>query len=464
MSFWSRLRRRLSRPAVAAPRSSRYRPAAEGLEDRCLPSASHRPLPVALLPAVRSAVTRAQARHANAVIDWNSTALTAIWNDAVGPTVASRDLAMVQVAVYDAVDAIGQVYRLYPIPGLHARPAAGASPDAAAVGAAERVLTDLFPDQAALFGAERAATLAHLRGGPGRAAGLAFGRHVADALVAWRSHDGSNLVVTYVAQNTPGTYQLTPPNFLPYLTPQWGFVVPWSMASGSQFRPGPPPALDSAPFAADVQYTESVGGANSTTRTPEQTQTAHFWADVSGKSTTPPGHMNEVAQSAALSHGLGLLQDARLFALLNIAEGDAGISCWDTKYFYHFWRPVTAIRDPNISSVNAQLTANPRWTSLWVAPPFPSYTSGHSTFSGAMDAVLTSYFGRHTGFRVGSDDMPGVVRTFRSFSQAADEAGQSRVLGGIHYETDNVVGLATGRAIGTWALRRALRSLRRAAA
>ncbi len=460
MRIWSRLRGGLCRTAGPAPRSAR-RPAVEALEDRCVPSASPPALPVGLLPAVRGAVTPAQARHANVVIDWNSTALLALWNDSVGPTVASRDLAMVQVAVYDAVDAIEPVYRMYPIPKLRARPAAGASPDAAAVGAAERVLMDLFPDQAALLRAEEAATLARLPDGPGKAAGLAFGRHVADALVAWRSHDGSDLVVPYVAQNTPGAYQLTPPGFLPYLTPQWGFVTPWAMRSGSQFRPGPPPAPDSAAFAADVQYTEAVGDVNSTVRTPEQTLIAHFWADVSGKSVTPPGHMNEVAQSAALSHGLGLLQDARLFALLNIAEGDAGISCWDTKYFYHFWRPITAIRDPGISGVNSQLTANPKWTSLWVAPPFPSYTSGHSTFSGAMDTVLTSFFGPNTGVRIGSDDLPGVVRSYTSFTQAANEAGQSRVLGGIHYETDNVVGLMVGREVGLWAAGRELRPLRR---
>jgi hypothetical protein len=418
-------------------------------------------LPVSLLPAVRSAVTPAQARHGNAVIDWNSTALRALWNDSVGPTVASRDLAMVQVAVYDAVDAIDQVYQMYPIPGLHARPAAGASPDAAAVGAAERVLMDLFPDQVVLFRAEEAATLARMPDGPGKVAGLAFGRRVADALVAWRSHDGSGMVVPYVAQNTPGYYQLTPPGFQPYLTPQWGFVTPWAMLSGSQFRPGPPPALDSAQFAADVQFTESIGEVNSTVRTPEQTLIAHFWADVSGKSGTPPGHMNEIAQSAALSHGLGLLQDARLFALLNIAEADAGISCWETKYFYHFWRPITAMRDPGLASVNPLLTPDPTWTSLWVAPPFPSYTSGHSTFSGAMGAVLTSFFGPNTSVRIGSDDLPGVVRSYTSFTQAADEAGLSRVLGGIHYMTDNVVGLAVGREVGLWAARRELRPLRR---
>jgi hypothetical protein len=162
----------------------------------------------------------------------------------------------------------------------------------------------------------------------------------------------------------------------------------------------------------------------------------------------------------SLQHHLSLEQNARLFALLNIGLADAAINCWGCKYVYNFWRPVTAIRDPRASQLNPATASDPNWTPLWNTPNFPGYDSGHSTFSGAASVILASLFGPNTGFTSGSDDMPGYSRSFTSFGQAADEAGDSRVVGGIHFAFDNTAGLTAGRELGGYIAENFLRPLR----
>jgi hypothetical protein len=247
----------------------------------------------------------------------------------------------------------------------------------------------------------------------------------------------------------PGVRVPTPPANAPALDPQWGQVTPFTLASGSQFRPGPPPALTSPEYTAVLNQVESLGGANSTIRTPEQTQIARFWADGSGTE-TPPGHWNTSAEQVALERHDSLAKDARVFALLDIALADAGIACWDAKYTYNFWRPITAI----------QTTADPSWTPLLVTPAFPSYFSGHSTFSAAAATVLSSIYGPNTAFTTSSDALPGVTRSFPSFQAAAEEAGMSRIYGGIHYSFDNQAGLAVGQQVGNYVLQHELLPLK----
>jgi hypothetical protein len=422
------------------------------LEDRCLLSvASTSPIAKAIAATIAGGQTM-PAVNDNVVIDWNATALQAIWTDATAPTVASRTLAMVQVAVYDAVDAIDHQYALYPVPGLHVQPPAGAAADAAAAAAADEVLNSLYPDQKPLFDAQLQASLAQVPDGQAKADGVAFGRTVADAVIAWRSTDGSNATSNYqpAAPGTnPGQYELTPPNYAPAVSPQWGGVTPFAMKSADQFMPPGPPALTSLDYAADYDITKALGGTSSTLRTPTQTLVAHFWADVPGHSVTPPGHWNEIAEHMVLTTGLDLVQSARVFALLDIGLADAAISCWNAKYVYNFWRPVTAIQYAGLDG-NPLTVPEAGWTSLWNTPAFPEYTSGHSTFSGAAATILTSLFGSHVQFTVGSDDMPGYTRTFNSFQQAADEAGFSRILGGIHFMSANFDGLQSGRELGRY--------------
>jgi hypothetical protein len=414
------------------------------------------------MPSVTIGLSARQVDRANVVIDWNAALLRAIWNDATSPTAASRDEAILGVAVFDAVNGIVPQYAGFRVPGLHGRAPRHASPAAAAVAAADTVLNSLFPDQRALFDAELQATLPIVANGPREAAGIGWGQTVADAVLAWRAGDGANAPTTYQPAppgGTPGVYELTPaaglgakpPGFLPALAPQWGQVTPWLMKGPARYVPPPPPPITSPEYAVAFNQVKSLGASNSTTRTFDETQYAHFWADPSGLSVTPPGHWDEIAEHLALQKHLNLAQTAHLFGLLNAGLADAAIVCWDTKYIYNYWRPVTAIRDPRMSQINPATTPDPTWTPLWNTPNFPSYDSGHSSFSGTASVILASLLGRNTHFTIGSDDMPGYSRSFRSFAQAANEAGESRVVGGIHYFFDNEAALASGRALGRFA-------------
>ena len=213
------------------------------------------------------------------------------------------------------------------------------------------------------------------------------------------------------------------------------------MNSSSQFRPPGPPSLDSQQYAADYEEVKELGPAIGSTRTEDQTEIALFWADGAGTE-TPPGHWNSIAQIIADAQRNTLEENARLFALLNIAMADAAICSWDAKYTYDFWRPVTAI-----AFAEPQLN----WMSFIVTPPFPDYTSGHSTFSAAAATVLPLFFGTDDlPFTTGSDFLPGVFRSFSACFDAADEAAASRIYGGIHFRTASEDGLQAGISIGQW--------------
>ena len=233
-------------------------------------------------------------------------------------------------------------------------------------------LVNLFPANASSFDALHAAILAAIPDGPQKTAGIVWGEFVANQILAARANDGSNAIVAPPGGSGPGVWVPTPPAFLPYLLPQWGFVVPFAMSSSSQFRPPGPPSLDSQRYAADYKEVKELGAAVGSTRTEEQTEIALFWADGAGTE-TPPGHWNSIAQIIADAQGNTLEENARLFAFLNIAMADAAICAWDARYTFHFWRPVTAIAfaEPELN-----------WMSFIMTPPFPDYVSGHSTFSG----------------------------------------------------------------------------------
>jgi membrane-associated phospholipid phosphatase len=227
------------------------------------------------------------------------------------------------------------------------------------------------------------------------------------------------------------------------LLPQWGFLTTFAMTDHAQFRPPGPPALGSAAYALAFNEVKALGAATGSVRTPDQTEIALFWADGAGTE-TPPGHWNSIAQDIAGLRGNTLEQNARLFALMNIAMADAAICAWDAKYTFHNWRPITAIR-------NAATDPDPTWNSFIATPPFPDYVSGHSTFSGAAATVLALFYGTdHISFTTGSDFLPGVFRSFTSFSAAAGEAMNSRLYGGIHFRFANEDGLTSGLSIGHW--------------
>ena len=205
-------------------------------------------------------------------------------------------------------------------------------------------------------------------------------------------------------------------------------------------------------WAEQFNQVKQLGATNSTVRTPAQREIALFWADGAGTE-TPPGHWNKIAQQLARKRKYGLVETARLFAALNVAMGDAGIVCWETKYAYNWWRPITAIRNA-ASDGNSETEPDPTWTPLLITPPFPEHVSGHSTFSGAAAAVLAELSGGDDfAFVTVSDGLPGVVRRFQHFSDAAREAGMSRIYGGIHFAEGNEIGLETGHRVGLFVAR-----------
>ncbi len=398
------------------------------------------PLAIALLAfGVTGVVARA-----DVVTDWNTLALNAIRADKTAPPVASRALAMMHAAVYDAVNGIRRTHQPYLTGGMVP---ASASVEAAAATAAHRVLVNLYPQLRTNLDAALVTSLAAVRNGPQKSAGRVWGEYVADRILAERAQDGSTNSVAPPGGSGPGVWVPTPPAYAPYLLPQWGFLKPFCMATQTEFRPPGPPALDSARWAADYNEIKALGAATNSTRTPDQSEIALFWADGSGTE-TPPGHWNSVAQTVAAAQGNTLEQNARLFALLNLALADAAVCAWDAKYHFHFWRAITAIRNGDTDG-NPDTEPDPNWSSFIVTPPFPDYVSGHATFSAAAATVLALFYGTdNIPFVSTSDFLPGVRRYFNSFSSAAQEAADSRLYGGIHYRTANEDGLRAGADLG----------------
>lgn len=378
------------------------------------------------------------------ILRWSDVTLDAIRTDRTAPPNAARTLAMVHVAMFDAVNAIDPAYEAFMTDDFKAT--GGESVVAAAACAAHDVLAAAFPGQAGTFDSALAEDLAALPDDRAKSQGLALGQRVSAAMITARENDGAAATVGYAAGSAAGDWQPTPPAFAAALLPQWPTVTPFCLEDVASLRRAGPPPLTSAEYATAFNETKSLGSKTSTTRTEEQTQIAQFWVDGPGTA-TPPGHWFQIARDLATQRGTSLAENARLFALIGLAVCDAGICAWDNKYAYNDWRPVTAIRTADTDG-NDATEADPTWEPLIATPPFPSYTSGHSTFSGAASKVLSLFLGSdEIPFTTTTDDLPGVTRSYSRFSQAANEAGRSRVYGGIHWEYDNQDGLASGREL-----------------
>jgi hypothetical protein len=382
---------------------------------------------------------------ADIVTDWNVELRNSIRALSTPPPRASRAMAMVHTAIFDAVNSADQDY----VPYRYTALTPGASPEAAAAQAARDMLVSLFPTRTAIFDAQLTAQLGGIPNGVAKTAGIALGSTVATNMITWRSTDGSTASSSYASINAPGRWRPTGPGFAAPLLPQWGDVTPFGVPSTAPFLPAAPPALDSPEYAAALNEVKAIGPAIGSTRTADQTQIAQFWANGAGTE-TPPGHWNRIALDVGQLQGLSLKQNARMLAMLNVALADAAIVCWDGKYQYDLWRPITAIHDAELDG-NPSTTDDDNWTPLLTTPPFPEYTSGHSTFSAAGAAVLAVVFGTDgIPFTVGSDDILGVERSFASFSAASEESGLSRIYGGIHFSFGNVGGRNSGIAIGNY--------------
>ena len=378
------------------------------------------------------------------VLEWNAILLDAVRTDRTAPPVAARAMAIVHTAIYDAVNAIDRTHEPYAVREL-ALPLT--SREAAVVAAAHAALSSLFPMQQDMFDDAREADLAAIPDGPAEDLGVALGETVAAQILALRADDGATAVVDYEPGSLPGQWQPTPPSFVDSLLPQWPDVTPFAMTSGSQFSPDDIPALTSGQYTKAFNEVKSLGESDSTTRTVDQTNIALFWANGAGTA-TPAGHLNLMAVAAAEKKGNTLSENARLFAMLNVALADAAILAWDCKYATDFWRPVTGIRAADTDG-NPNTVADPAWTPLIATPPFSTYVSGHSSFSGAAESVLRSFFGRDkVTFTLASEAAGVPDRTFKSFSQAAQESADSRLYGGIHWRFDNEDGLTAGQKLG----------------
>lgn len=380
------------------------------------------------------------------VLFWNQTALDMIALERTAPPVASRALAMLGVAVHDALASVGANASLM----VSLDSEGSVDIDAAVAYAAYEVLSALFPNQGIELTNRLNSVTQQLGTGASFHEGLRVGAVVAHDVLEMRADDGSTAVVTQPAGTVAGIWAPNPPAFPAAEFPQWGAVDPFLLDSGDQFRAPTPLALSSAEYVAQVAEVKALGAVNSTVRTDDQTEIALFWRDGGG-TYTPPGHMVQIALAAASAEGLTTTENAILFGMLNTAVADAAVAAWDTKYTYDYWRPIQAIRE-TFDDGNALTVADPTWTPLFATPSHPSYVSGHSTFSAAGAAVLTAVFGDDYAFSLTSVGLPGVTRSFDSFAAAAEEAGMSRIYGGIHYMQDNTAGLALGAQVGDLAV------------
>src|SRR5947208_1793644 len=401
-------------------------------------------LAMALASAIPSAA------RADAVTDWNAIMQATVTAPPTTPFYQARWGAIVQLAVFDAVNAIEDDYE--PYRGIIDAPP-WASPDAAAIAAAHRSLVTLRPGSAAALNAARAASLAAIPDGPAKDAGILVGENAAAAMLLLRAGDGWNASVPYTPGSDPGDWQPTPPAFAPAAFTQWGAVTPFGLANGSQFRLPPPPALDSDEYADAYNEVKLVGRFDSPFRPQDRTNVALFYA-----ATTPVMLFNSAARQVSAAQGKTLSENARIFALLGMAIADALIAVFDTKYHYSFWRPVTAIRAGDLDD-NDDTDPDPDWLPLITTPAFPGYPSAHATLSGAARAVLERAFGkRRLAFTLTNPGLPAIVLRYTAWSQITDDIDDARIYGGIHFRFDQEAGTYQGRQVGKYILRNFLRS------
>jgi hypothetical protein len=397
---------------------------------------------VAALVLSSALTTKANGNTANGanasgaiVIAWNKELLHIVQTPGAQPATIhpTRSYAILHAAIYDAVVSITRDAPAYL---FSVAAPSGARADAAAAQAGHDALVALYPKWKAALDQQLAAELATIPNGTGKQQGIQVGQAVATRLIAIRANDGSTSTPPpFVPGKQPGNYQLTPPKFAAPVFTTWGNVTPFVLNNAAQFRPGPPPAVTSQAYIQALGEVKSLGQNTSTTRTADQTVIAKFWAGPIWNT------WNEIAENAALSHHTNLETTARLFAVLNLSFADSTIAFYGAKYYYQLWRPVTAIRQ-----------TDPTWTPLAVTALDPSYPSAHGVISGDGAAVLSSFFGNQDHINLTSDVLPGVVRTFASYSDVATEAGLSRIYAGQHTRIDIEVGSQLGQNVAQFVL------------
>ncbi|MEU8686677.1 vanadium-dependent haloperoxidase [Streptomyces sp. NPDC048611] len=396
---------------------------------------------------------RPPAADPEAVRDWNVIATDTI-SAQLGPTRPSGQVVIwhgfVSAAVYNAVVGIRRTYAPYK---WRAHGPATASPEAAAVAAAHRVLRTYFPASQTSLDAAYAGSLAKIPDGPAKRQGVAFGKRAADHLIALRENDGRFAPAEFTAAPAPGVWRPTPPAHQPFIDPWLAVLRPLLLTSPDQFRPGGPPALSSARYARDVNEVKAMGARAGSGRTAQQTETALFFG----------GNLAVQFQAAfrdhTARHHLDIADTARLFAAANAAATDAVVTAWDAKLHYGFWRPLTAVQLAGTDG-NPATDADPQWQPLLVTPPHPDYLSGHTTVAGAVTRTLTGILGTtHLDLNVPSE-ITGTTRHYDEAERFNEDMVNARVWGGIHFRTADLVGCRAGSRIGGWALTHYFRPLR----
>jgi hypothetical protein len=389
-----------------------------------------------------------ESARSDAVTKWNAIMQQTVDVPSVEPFLRLRSAAITQLAVFEAVNSIECNYTPY----RNAVPAPrSASAEAAAVAAAHRALSVLHPQSAPSLDALRDASLESIPEGRARDSGIRVGVAAADAIIALRAHDGSDTEVPYTPGTEPGEWQPTPPDFFPAFRPGLGQVKPFALEHGAQFRIGPPPPLYSAMYARDYNEVKALGEINATRRSKYGTDIARYY-----EATEPGPIFNPAARQVSEAQERSLAENARIFALLNMAIFDAAVAVFDAKYFYNLWRPVTAIPAGNLDH-NPRTEPVANWQPLVYTLPFPTYPSGHGSFAGAARRVLEALLGKEGhSITLTNASVPEIVLQYSSWKEIAQDIHDARVYGGVHFRFDQTAAARQGRRVGRYILRNQL--------
>ncbi|MEM9658723.1 MAG: vanadium-dependent haloperoxidase [Planctomycetota bacterium] len=418
-----------------------------------------------LLFSITAMLSLGGAAHADVILDWNRIGSDVLQNNVElqNPGMASRSMAMLNLAMYDAFKMTAPAGTMYYDYG-HGNSSPGyvsMSRNAAAAQAAFTVLSEIYPDQQSLLDTNLSASLANVSDGPAKTDAIALGEMIGRSIVDRRSGDGYDAMSQYLPTMEAGRWQPDPLNpDQQAWGPEWGDVRPFSLFSNRQFMPLPMPDLTSQAYADAFNEVKQLGSVDSAARTAEQTEIGLFWAYDRVGMGTPMRMYNSILRTIAEQEGNTPEQNAALFAKATVAMADAGIVAWNSKFEYDFWRPVTGIRDANLDG-NPLTEADPDWTPLGApggdeanfTPPFPTYVSGHATFGGALFTAIEAFYGTDDiSFSLESEELPGIIRSFDTLSEAMAENGRSRVYLGIHWNFDDTVARALGADVAAFVM------------